>query len=165
MKPTLVVALVLALAGCASSGGSARKPPVVDRPVRHLLTEISLAPDMAGVVSPLLFESSLCSKLFEYNKQLVSCPDELRALLQAQRDRAAVGATEATELEALMASQHYQRRVSLSAAKAASDVVVTVLVQDAKGNAVGRFQLSLASDGADVMDKAHDAAVQILSIP
>ncbi len=164
MKPTLVAALVVALAGCASPV-SHKPPPVIDRPVRHMLTDISLASDMAGVVSPLLFESSLCSKLFEYNKKQVSCPDELRALLQAQRDRAVVGATEGTELEALMSSQHFQRRVSLSAAKAGADVVVTVLVQDAKGNAVGRFQLGLASDGADVMDKAHEAAVQILSIP
>jgi len=165
VKALAFLCLTIALLGCATTGGPAvEKPPVIDKPLRHLLTATTVSPELAGKAGPQIFESSLCAKLFDYNKQHVTCADEMRVLLAAQRDRTVLGDPGAENLT-LLEPQNYPRRISLSAAKAGEAMVITILVQNGAGETLGRFQVPMASDGSDVMERAASAAIQILKIP
>ena len=166
MKALLAIVVALASAAC-SHGSSGSSPsataPVIENPVKHVVQPVTIAPELAGSSAPAVFEQMLCNRMFEYNQKLVMCADDVRVFLEHRREQAMLGG-ETGQLEDVLASLDAPRRVNLAASKSGESVTMTILLQDAKGVTLARIQKTLKSDGADVYERATEAAIEILKV-
>lgn len=162
LVPALAAAGALLASGCAHGPAAATQFEVAN-PIRHALQPITVSDDLKEASAPLTFEQTLCSRMFAFNKKQVLCSEDVRVILEQKRQAMALGGEEAG-LEALLASMDTPRRVNLDATKAGGSVVVTIMVQDKAGATLERFQVMLEPDGADVFERADEAAIKILKV-
>ncbi|MBI5547060.1 MAG: hypothetical protein HY901_24535 [Deltaproteobacteria bacterium] len=158
----LSLIFVMALGACAHGGGSssAARTLVIPNPVRHALQPIKVAPELAESSAPAVFETSLCNRMFEYNKGLMMCADSVRAILEHQQQAAVLG-NAPFSLETAYEMLDAPRRVDITAQKAGDRVSLTVaLLQGDK--TLARFQYLLKPDASDVLERAEEAAIAVL---
>ncbi|MGC4113476.1 MAG: hypothetical protein QM765_02155 [Myxococcales bacterium] len=166
----LAATATLLLSSCATSGGSTKadsKPETVEvaNPIRLALQPVDIPQELEGCAAPAVFEQTLCNRLFELNKKQVMCADEVKVFIENKRQGLVLGSGEDTSMDAVLASLDAPRHVNLIAAKAGEAVAMTILVQDKAGKTLDRFQMNLKADGADVFERANEAAVRIVKIP
>lgn len=165
MKRHLAALAALAIAACAHGEGASTDkrtaPALVGPPVRTALQPMTVGADMASSSIHTVFEQLLCNRLFDLNQKEVVCPDQINVVLENSRQRAVIGG-EVPTLEAILATMDAPRRVGLSASKVGENVMVSILVQDAKGATLGRSQVVLKPDGSDLGDRVEEAALAIL---
>jgi hypothetical protein len=171
---TFAVALAAGflLSACATTGSGSKSEPAktetyeVADPIRLALQPVSIPPELeGGSTAPQMFETMLCNRLFALNKGQVMCADAVKAFIETKRQNLVLGSGEESSMDALLQNLDAPRRASLVAAKAGDVVVVTVIVQDKGGTTLDRFDVSLKLDGADLLQRADEAALKIVKIP
>jgi hypothetical protein len=164
VKPAVLALAALGLAACAHESGrptTAAARPVIANPIKLAVKSVTVS-DGLDPSLPGVFEQQLCNKLFEYNGKLVICPDQIKALMDNRRDLALLGND--NEAVDLPSDVDAPRVVNLQAAKAGEKVLITVIVDDRAGATLLRFSTSLNRDGSDLVERADEAAIQVLGI-
>lgn len=165
MRRQLAALAALGIAACAHGGGASGDadpaPALAGAPVRTALQPMTVGADLAETSIHTVFEQLLCNRLFDLNQKEVVCPDQISVVLENARQRAVIGG-EAPTLEAIMATMDAPRRVGLAASRVGENVMVSILVQDAKGVTLGRSQVVLRPDGKDLGERVEEAARSIL---
>jgi hypothetical protein len=149
--------------GGKSGSGSGDAPPVIDTPIKHLVRLADMPPELANSSTPAVFEQMLCNRLFEFNQKQVMCADDLKVFIQHKREEAMLGGQE-VNMEQILGTLDVPRQVAVTAVKAGDRIMLTVLVQDAKGTPLGRFEKTLKPDGSDVLERATETAIAILKV-
>ncbi|MGI5862110.1 MAG: hypothetical protein ACOX6T_08625 [Myxococcales bacterium] len=166
LAAAFIPVLALALGACSHSKGAelATSPAVAPNGVKHMARPIEVAPGLEGSSVPAVFEQVFCSAMFERNDKQVVCPDQIRAFVAYQRERGAATG-ESMSIEEIAKAFETPRDVILSAGLSGDVVLVNAAVVDRSGNALGRFQVKLAHDGADVTERAAELAAQVVALP
>jgi hypothetical protein len=168
MKLTAIILpmLALALSACSHSKGAEVGASAAVEPngIKHMVRPIEVAPGLEANPVPAVFEQVLCSALFERNDKQVVCADQIRAFVGYQRERETTTGT-SMSIEEIAKVFETPRDVVLSTGVSGESVLVNAVVVDRSGNALGRFQVRLARDGADVTERADELAAQVVSLP
>jgi hypothetical protein len=167
VKTTRLAALLalapLACTHAAGAGAAGPRPPVIENPIKLMVQPSTLAPELAGVSAPMVFEQMLCNRLFDYNHKQVVCADDVRVFVDHKRQEALLSGQDVS-FESLVSTMDVPRRVSLAAARSGEVIMLTIILQDASGATLGRFQKTIKLDGADVFERADEAAIEILGV-